>query len=85
MSAKSHIRILSAGLSKSGKTKVWEVVTEDEKHWLGTIKWYGQWRGYAFIPESYIETVFEHKCLRVIADFIEKQTKLTRQSWRKKK
>lgn len=81
----SFIRILPAGLSESGKTKMWSVTDVDELYTLGEIKWYGHWRGYAFFPEQYTETMYEQKCLRTIADFLEAQTKLTRAGWRKKK
>ncbi len=82
---RSFIRMRGAGMSKSGKTRVWEVTDADGSYVLGTIKWYGHWRGYAFFPEMHTETLYEQKCLREIADFIETATKLTRQSWRKKK
>lgn len=61
---------LDAVLSSTRKTNVWEVVTDDLKHSLGFIKWYGNWRGYAFFPGY--ATIFEQKCLRHIAEFIEK-------------
>lgn len=81
----SFIRILYAGLSHSGKTKVWAVMDLDEMYELGFIRWYGHWRGYAYFPEQHTETMYEQKCLRTIADFLEAQTKLTRAGWRKKK
>lgn len=36
---------------------------------LGTIRWYGAWRGYAFFPES--DTLYEKQCLRDIADYLD--------------
>ena len=56
---------------KSGKTKVWLVETSDGRHDLGVVSWFGRWRGYAFHPHP--ETVFERRCLRRIADFIEER------------
>lgn len=81
----SFINIVPAGLSTSGKTKIWDVMDSDETFDLGTISWYGRWRGYAFYPSQYMETIYEHKCLRIIADFLEAQTKMTRAEWRKRK
>lgn len=80
----SFIRFVFAGLSKSGKTSTWAVTDADEMYQLGMIKWYGHWRGYAFFPEEGRETLYEQKCLREIATFIESATRLTRRGWRKK-
>jgi hypothetical protein len=35
---------------------------------IGEIKWYSQWRKYAFFPT---DAIFEQNCLRDIADFLE--------------
>ena len=43
---------------------------------LGEIRWYGQWRRYAFFPNAH--TLFEEVCLRQIADFCENETRLYR-------
>jgi len=66
--------------TKGRKTKVWEVLTKDDSEkgvggedLLGEVRWFGRWRGYAFFPSS--NTVYEHKCLREIADFIQGQTR----------
>lgn len=40
---------------------------------LGTVKWYAPWRRYSFFPEP--ETIFEHECLRAIAEFCEQATR----------
>lgn len=56
------------------KTHVYRVETladfveaESERVILGTVKWFGRWRGYAFFPG--MQTVYEPTCLREIADF----------------
>jgi hypothetical protein len=54
--------------SKSGKTKIYQVMDEVGNH-LGDIKWYAPWRKYAFFPE--IDTLYEQDCLRDIAKFLE--------------
>jgi len=61
--------------SKSGKTKIWNVVTQIGSKILGTISWYGAWRRYCFYPLFGDITIFEETCLRDIADFIEQQTR----------
>lgn len=71
-------------LSKT-KTKIWEVYPigkEESNVALGSIKWFGRWRCYAFFA-SY-DPILEKQCLRDIADFCEEQTNLHRQSKRKK-
>ena len=68
--------------SKSGKTKVWSVQTavstdeEDLFFELGTVSWYGGWRKYAFFPAP--QTLYEQDCLRQIANFCERETKMQR-------
>lgn len=63
--------------SKSLKTLVWEVQTNDgEDTLLGHVKWYGPWRQYSFFTDSpFTDLVFEKQCLRDIANFCEEQTK----------
>ena len=51
--------------------------------YLGEVKWFGRWRGYAFFPELY--TIYEQKCMREIADFIEAQTKEHRRKVRSRR
>jgi len=67
--------------SKSKKTQIWRVLTNDDSL-LGEIRWFSRWRRYAFHPDVY--TVFEHDCLRKIADFCEDESKKLRKTWRKK-
>lgn len=56
----------------TGKTKIWQVVTTYDGGGtaLGTVRWHGPWRKYAFFPAVY--TLFEPTCLRDIAAFIDK-------------
>ena len=69
------MRFVDAGLSKSGKTKLWNVTTL-EGQLLGRIGWFGGWRKYSFFPA--VDTVFEQDCLRNIADFCQAATKAHR-------
>lgn len=70
-------------LDSTGKTNRWQVVTLDGSVVLGSVHWFGRWRGYAFFP--LIGTVFEHQCLRDIADFCEHKTKEHREAKKESK
>jgi hypothetical protein len=75
MNEPKHIRFSDSRPSKSGKTKIWLVVSKyDISDFLGEIRWFGRWRCYAFYPMP--TTVFEKTCLRDIANFCEEQTRL---------
>lgn len=63
------------------KTKHWLVLTKESDARLGVIKWYGAWRCYSFFPDP--ETLYEHNCLWDIADFVAKETKAHRETWKK--
>ena len=68
-------------IRNTGKTFVWRIAAKDHgPTMLGDIKWFGRWRRYAFFPLS--DTVYEHECLRDIANFCEEQTSLHRQQRR---
>lgn len=60
-------------VKENPKTSVWEVQAKSSRVLLGTIKWYGGFRKYAFFPE--IDTVYEEDCMRDISDFIEAKTR----------
>ena len=51
------------------KTKHFEVTSLSTDLILGIIKWYSQWRKYAFFPHE--DTLFDNKCLKVIQDKLE--------------
>ena len=75
--------------SKSGKTKVWQVMAITDPWYLvddcsiGEIKYRATWRRYAFFPKP--DTLYEQDCLRLIADFCEDKTKKLRKTWAKRK
>ena len=88
----THIRMTQEEPSASGKTLIWGVRTKSQSPkdpqgeggtYLGHVKWFGRWRGYSFFP--YIDTIYEQKCLREIADFVEARSKEHRASKRKAK
>jgi hypothetical protein len=70
---KIWIEFKMVGQSESGKTYVWEVMTNDGRHRLGKVSWFGRWRKYAFNPEDNT-CWFEEDCLRTIASFCEDKT-----------
>jgi hypothetical protein len=68
------LRFLDVGLL-GRRTRAWTVVTKDSGEALGLVDWYGAWRCYVFTPTLEVETVYEQRCLRDIADFVEARTK----------
>ena len=58
--------------TKSGTTFSWSVYAKESVAFLGTVKWFGRWRRYAFFPEP--ETVFEIDCLSALAEFLRQKT-----------
>lgn len=61
------------GLSKSRKTQVWHVDSSNGNVEVGVIKWHGPWRKYCFFPSG--DMLFDQHCLRMIATFIEDETR----------
>jgi hypothetical protein len=58
------------GTSPSGKTRVYQVRSRENPHMmLGEVRWYAQFRCYAFYPSA--NTIFEPQCLTDITLFIE--------------
>ncbi len=56
------------------KTKTWSIMSKYEEGLeLGQISWFSKWRKYAFFPKD--STLYEEKCLRDIAQFLQDQTK----------
>jgi hypothetical protein len=55
------------------KTKTWNVIAKEGEVELGWVGWFSKWRKYCFFPAG--ETIYEEKCLRDIAQFIQEQTK----------
>lgn len=75
--------VLDELLSANRKTQVWAIVTTDDRFTLGYIKWYPNWRGYAFFPAA--ATIFEPNCLRKMIEFIERQNKNHREQLKNEK
>lgn len=51
-----------------GKTKIFKVIAKEGGNFLGTIKWFSNWRKYCFYPEN--STIFETDCLNDISNFL---------------
>ena len=53
-------------VARSAKAKTYHVYvySKNSEILLGTVKWFGRWRQYAFFPEQ--ETVFNTNCLEDI-------------------
>jgi len=66
----THIKFVEG--DPKPKTKTWNIWS-NKGAFLGIIKWFGQWRKYAFFPAP--ETIFEEVCLSEIADFCVEKTK----------
>ncbi len=73
-----YVDFIYMGKSNSGLTKIWNIESIYGGKYLGTIKWYSNWRKYCFYPS--FETIFEQSCLRLISDFIEDQTKIHKEN-----
>lgn len=52
-----------------GVTKIFKVSAKEGDQTLGIIKWFGNWRKYAFYPEA--NTIFEKDCLDDISTFLD--------------
>ena len=56
----------------SGKTKRWLVCSLSSGVELGEVKWYSQWRRYAFFPIG--NTIFDSGCLNELQIFVSVET-----------
>ena len=78
------IRFIEKAVPYESKTKQWYVYSTSN-FLLGTIKWHGPWRKYCYLTSDSGTLVFDHNCLRDIADFCEEQSKLHYQLLKEKK
>lgn len=81
-----YIQAIEMPVEPSRRTKLWRIETKPkagptDPDWvsdgvdvLGVVKWHPGWRRYAFFPLP--NKLFEHDCLRDLADFCEENTKL---------
>ena len=64
-----YLNFFHIEMSSSGKTKIIHVTTKDN-YPLGTIKFYGRWRGYQYFPITQSQTVLSIGCMTDIIEFI---------------
>lgn len=77
------IAFIEAPQKADSKTRIWWVnERRDGGGALGSVRWFGRWRRYAFFPEA--NTVFEQDCLWDIADFVAERTAEHKESWKKR-
>jgi hypothetical protein len=50
------------------KTQIWQVLSKRSGFVLGHVRWYGQWRQYAFMPSP--SMVFNSECMNDICSLI---------------
>lgn len=65
-----YLKFEEISVPKGYKTKAWIVSSGGH---LGRVSWWSQWRRYCFHP--FLDTLYDPKCLREIADFVEQKTK----------
>ena len=69
--ANKYLRFEEAGVSRSGKTREWDVFSKSQNSFLGMVSWYAPWRQYVFEPE--MDSVFNNGCLDAISSFCTEQ------------
>lgn len=72
----SYIDIVRDRSTATGRTSVFTVNVRGTRSPIGQIRWYWSWRKYAFFPND--NTVFDHGCLRDIANFCESESRRQR-------
>jgi hypothetical protein len=75
MSEPRWIRFEEQPTSAVRRTRIWLVFTKDDDICLGGVEWYASWRKYVFQPTGFVPVVFEERCLRDVADFVEARTR----------
>jgi len=65
-----HIHFTEEPRMDVNRKSTWFCRNNKSKAILGTVTWYGPWRRYVFEAE---DAVFDHNCLRDIADFLQHQ------------
>lgn len=56
-------------LGSTGKTTMWACYNNRSDGNLGTVRWYGPWRQYCFLPAP--DCVFSSGCLKDIDTFVD--------------
>lgn len=66
------LRFEESGKSESGKTLIYDVISNVDDSYLGVIRWFARWRKYTFNPCT--STSFDYNCLLEITIFLAKLT-----------
>jgi len=67
--SKDHSKYLKFTLIETKpKTKIYAVISKSDNSRLAIVKWYSNWRCYAFYPEN--GTIYEDDCLNAITQFL---------------
>jgi hypothetical protein len=74
MSEPRWIRFDECSTSPGRKTHIWNVAAKADGLILGSVFWYVPWRCFVFGPTADCDTVYEQRCLRDIADYMEART-----------
>jgi len=68
VAVRSLVRFDPTPIPAGQKTGAWEVWSTYSATYLGRVRWYAQWRRYAFWPD--VDTLFDRACLDEISTFI---------------
>ena len=71
-----YIEIIFRERSPSGKTCIWEIVSNSSGCGLGLIQWNGMWRQYVLYPNQ--GTMWSHECLDDVKAFLVKENEIHR-------
>ncbi len=69
----SYLSFEDRGTTPSGKTRRWVVLNSVSGVTLGWIRWFSNFRKYAFSPLS--NTVYDACCLKELGEFVDTRTK----------
>lgn len=67
----TYINFKLIGTSKSGRTNIYECFNKENHTLLGKVSYYYGWNKYVFEPNKELKLIFENRCLKDIALFLE--------------
>lgn len=79
-----YLTFIKAEQVPNKKTSFWFVQNARTSAKLGTVAWYSQWRRYVFSSTNGVHTIFDSKCLQEIADFLDEQTNIQKEGWKRR-
>jgi len=81
--AEKYLEFIQAEQEPNKKTKFWFVQNIKNSSKLGIVAWYSHWRRYVFSSTNGVHTIFDSKCLQEIADFLDEQTNIQKEGWKR--